>query len=266
LIYLYFGSLILQLLIFAYFIKIYIPLKRICKIGFINITIIAGYIGFYIFIFFMGINFYYIVLSIAVYIFIIYRLYYLSIEIEFSFSKGEKTFRYFHQRDKRWKKTVLGNSTVGKNGCGIAVIAMILSAINENTNLDEICNWINENNKIPMGTPITAIKKYLDSTGLETKFLSREIDLRTEITDNTAIIVFYRNRFACLHKVFGVAKGHVILLYDIKDNKSYIADPASYSKTIRPKRLNRLLKKINRLPQKVKRPYISLVLPGQSPR
>jgi len=248
------------MLIFAYFIRIYIPLKEICKIGFINILIITGYIVFYVFIFFAEINYYYLFLSAAVYIFIVYRLYSLNLAVYYDFNKGGKIFHYFHQRDKRWKRTVLGNSTVGKNGCGAAVIAMILSAISENTNIDEICKWINENNKIPIGTPIKTIKKYFDNIGVDAKFLPRETDLRTEIAGNTVIIVLYKNSFAYLHKVFGFAKGHVILLYDIKDDNAYIADPASFSKTIKPKRLNRLLKKVNRLPQKVTHPYISVVL------
>ena len=246
------------MLIFAYFIRIYLPLKEIYKIGFANISIITGYIGFYIFIFFTEINYYYIFLSIAVYIFIVYRLYSLDIAVYYDFNKGGKRFHYFHQRDKRWKRTVLGKSTVGKNGCGAAVIAMILSAMNENANIDEICKWINENNTIPIGTPMKTIKKYFDNIGVDAKFLPRETNLRTEIAGNTVIIVLYQNSFAFLHKVFGFAKGHVILLYDIKDDKAYIADPASFSKTIRPKGINRLLKKVNRLPQKATHPFISV--------
>lgn len=255
----------LELLCFIILIRFFIPLKKINKIGVLNLILISAYIVLEIYyisnkLWQFPILPYYGYINLIIVLLMLYRLNKLNIEVNCNFKKCEKIFRYFHQNDKRWKNIAYGNSTIGKFGCGLAVLAMIESIVNTNINPEEVGKRITENFEITKGTSITVMAEYLNNIGFENTYLSRDANISSEMKNNNIICVNWQNSFVWLDKwlskLFGAAQSHYVLLYDIKNNNAYVADPANYSRTIKAMPLKKLAKKVIRLNQIY--PYISV--------
>jgi hypothetical protein len=249
-------------------IRRWLPLKKIYKIGVLNLTLILLYIALNLTYF--GHRLYglqillpynnYILLAVC--LLIIYRLSNLNVEINYKFQKNEKTFTYFNQLDKRWKKTKYRNSTIGKTGCGLAVLAMIHSAVDKDINIEKVRDSIYEisNTREGLGTSTDSMVKYLNNNEIENNYISRNADLNLEMKDDNVICVWWKNMPKYINEIPlpGFRNCHYLLLYDIQGNKAFVADPANYARTRKPMRLDKLIKKVNRLPQGVTHPYISV--------
>ena|GEM_PF-2462450 len=259
----------IQIFIFIFFIRRFVPLKEINKIGALNLILISTYIILNIYYF--GNKFDYlpvlpyrinIYIELPVLFMILYRLINLNVEIDYVFKKGEKEFRYFQQSDKRWRSIPYGISTIGQSGCGLSVLAMVQSVINKNITPEEIGRWVSENYPQTRGTNISTMAKYLNFIELENNYLPRNANLSSEMKVNTVICVWWKNypdritKFKFLSRIFG--GGHFVMLYAIHGNKAYIADPSNYAGTIKPMSLAKLIKKVNNHSQGVTHPYISV--------
>ncbi|MCL2772427.1 MAG: hypothetical protein FWD71_03670 [Oscillospiraceae bacterium] len=189
---------------------------------------------------------------------LLYRSINLNVEINAAFIKGDNTFRYFHQKDKRWKRIKYGNSTIGNAGCGVAVLSMIHSVPDQNITPGQSAVWICENFQINIGTNTDVMISYLNNIGLENTYLPRNINLLAELKNNAVMCVLVRNKLAKINKLLGYAENHFILLYDIIGDKCRVADPENYSKSLKLRKLRILLKDVNRLPSNITYPYISV--------
>ena len=254
---------VIQICAIIFLIKSFVSIFKLYKIGVFNFALIISYIILNIFSIINGLSSAHVIkcvsyISTLVFLFILYRLLTINIEINCNLKKGDKTFRYYHQKDKRWKKIAYGASTIGYSGCSLAVAAMVQSAVDKDSVPSDVGKWINENFRIEKGTPNDCIVEYFNNIGLENKLLARNADLYAEIKNGAVICVSVRSGFAYLIKLFGFAPSHSVLLFDIKGEKAYIADPDNYSRTIKPMRMKKLLRKVNELPESVAHPFISV--------
>jgi len=246
-------ALIIILLPYTFFIRNYIPIRKFYKIDSINLILIIATILLYTLSYFTTTHVLGTITFLFVYYVSIFKLLRLNIEVEnYIIKKDEETMCYFHQADKRWKSIVYGNSTIGKTGCGVAVMAMVHSSLDKSVDPITVCNCINENYKIIKGTPLDVIEKYFISIGLQVKYLPRQADLDLEMQRNMVIVALYKDLFSSCN--------HLTLIYDIIDSKACIADPANYSRLKNPIGLNRLAKKVKRLDKHVTHPYIAVQL------
>jgi ABC-type bacteriocin/lantibiotic exporter with double-glycine peptidase domain len=187
--------------------------------------------------------------------FIIYRLFNLKFTINYNISVNNKTFCYFHQKDRRWNKLKYGKSTIGNSGCGVVVLSMIHSAFNKEANPISTAKWITDNFHINIGTPMDIMAKYLEFIGVDSGFLSRDENIENLINNNV-ICVLVRNRFYYLDKLLGFSGNHSIVLYEISENKAYIADPDDFSNSRKAMNLKSLKKRVELLPKNITHPYI----------
>ena len=188
-------------------------------------------------------------------LFITYRLINFKFTINYSFSKNKKTFYYFHQQDRRWNKLKYGKSTIGNNGCGVAVLSMIHSAFAKEANPIYTAKWITENYQINVGTPMDIMVKYLRFIGLDSGYLPREENLESSINNNIFCVIV-RSRFHYINKILGLSNSHVLILYEISGNKVYIADSAHFSNSRKVMNLKNLKKRVDALPKSITHPYI----------
>jgi len=250
---------VIVLIGFYILIRTYVRIKEIRKIGIANLIAIFCYIVTYVLYTIPAVNLPYIgYINLAFLLLSYYMLINLNIIINHNFTKNNKTFRYFHQKDKRWKNIKYGNSTIGNTGCGVAVLSMIHSVSDSDITPVRAVTWICENFTINIGTPFDAIVGYLNNIGLENTYLPRNADLTSGLKSDTLICVLVRNKLAGINKLFGYAENHFVLLYDITGDKCRVADPENYSKSIKPIKLREIYKAVSKLPGGVNAPYISV--------
>jgi hypothetical protein len=235
-------------------IKSRVLINELHKIGVLNISLILLYIAISVYMI-INKNVYVSLMNALFCLFIIYRVIDLKFTINYSFSKNNKTFYYFHQKDRRWNKLKYGKSTIGNIGCGVAVLSMIHSAFDKEANPISTVKWITDNFQIDVGTPMDIMAKYFAFIGVDSGFLSRKENIEDSINNNI-ICVLVRNRFYYLDKLFGFTGYHFIILYEVSGDKAYIADPDNFSYSRKAMNMKSLKKRVESLPKDVTHPFI----------
>lgn len=246
--------LIIQIICFYYILRSKVLIKELHKIGIFNISLILFYIVLSIYLS-INRNIYVSLMNAFLCLFIIYRLIDLKFTISYSFSKNNKTFYYFHQKDRRWNKLEYGKSTIGNMGCGAVVLSMIHSAYSKEANPITTAEWITDNYQINVGTSMDIMVKYLRFIGVDSGYLSREEDLESSINSNMFCVIV-RNRFYYIDKILGFSDSHFLILYEISGNKAYIADPDNFSNSRKTINIKSLKKRVEALPKNITHPYI----------
>jgi hypothetical protein len=150
---------------------------------------------------------------------------------DLEYLEGGIELPYFNQNDKRWKFKPYGISTVGKSGCGITSMTMILDGLVPDLNLipPEVAKWsADRGHYVPgAGTAWSLFPALAKEYNLNIKNLSRgnPQEILNELSKGHPVLV----SMSAGHFTRGA---HLIVLRGVTDDgKIIVSDPASLNRS-----------------------------------
>lgn len=220
-----------------YLMSTYVPLSKFYSIGSINISLLfTSIILFIINVFTM--NKALVVANVLIVWIMLYRFYFFSIKIDLALEGTAATLRYYHQCDRRWKRTKYASGTIGSKGCAIAVGAMIVSSL---TDFDitplKAADFAAKHSFATTGTEIEFFYKYLSLYNIKYQVIPKYYTsyLRKYLEKSWWIIAIVR--------MVPSKKTHCVIIREIEGDRILLADPANISKSMKYYGLDKFLEK-----------------------